>query len=76
MAKAPSPPCPYCGRPLTIIEVHGHGQCAACGANIDPCCSGEQVGALVPEPPDEGASAPRTRTPPERTRRRPPTAPD
>ena len=23
------------------MRVHAHGQCAACGANIEPCCSGD-----------------------------------
>lgn len=22
------------------MRVHGHGQCAHCGSNIEPCCSG------------------------------------
>jgi uncharacterized Zn finger protein (UPF0148 family) len=34
--------CPYCGMPLRTIWVHGHGQCAACGTNVDECCRGEQ----------------------------------
>lgn len=33
-------PCPACGRELFVVDVHGHGQCAACGVNIDPCCQG------------------------------------
>jgi len=32
--------CPACGHALEVIQVHGHGQCATCGTNIDPCCSG------------------------------------
>lgn len=32
--------CPYCGFQLEIVWVHGHGQCAKCGTNIDPCCGG------------------------------------
>ncbi|MFB3431826.1 MAG: hypothetical protein ABL309_12970 [Phycisphaerales bacterium] len=32
-------PCPYC-RHDQIIYVHGHGQCAKCGTNIEPCCDG------------------------------------
>jgi hypothetical protein len=32
--------CPACGRPLEIVEVHGHGQCRFCGTNIAPCCQG------------------------------------
>lgn len=34
--------CNWCGKPTTIIWVHGHGQCALCGINIDECCRGEQ----------------------------------
>ncbi len=33
-------PCPACGRPLQLVFVHGHGQCAACGTNVVPCCTG------------------------------------
>lgn len=22
------------------MHVHGHGQCAACGTNVEPCCGG------------------------------------
>jgi hypothetical protein len=32
--------CPYCGVEATPIVVHGHSQCARCGTNIEPCCSG------------------------------------
>jgi len=32
------PPCPCCGRPLVLLEVHGHGQCAACKQVVAPCC--------------------------------------
>ncbi|MFN9993598.1 MAG: hypothetical protein ACK54H_09640 [Phycisphaerales bacterium] len=44
--------CPRCGAPgAGVIWVHGHGQCARCGANIMPCCQPE------PPEPDEGESA-------------------
>jgi hypothetical protein len=33
--------CSWCGMKAGIIWVHGHGQCANCGVNIDACCSGE-----------------------------------
>ena len=33
--------CPRCGAPESIIEVHGHGQCAVCKSNIADCCQGE-----------------------------------
>lgn len=39
--------CPWCG-PVSrgrVVEVHGHVQCAACGTNIEPCCSGEVADA-------------------------------
>jgi hypothetical protein len=32
--------CPCCGRETVLVEVHGHGQCAQCGINIEPCCQG------------------------------------
>lgn len=33
--------CVYCGQQAQIVWVHGHGQCAACGINVDECCRGE-----------------------------------
>ena len=33
--------CPYCGQPLRLVWVHGHGQCAVCHTNVDECCRGE-----------------------------------
>jgi hypothetical protein len=33
--------CPYCGRQAGVVWVHGHGQCSACGTNVDECCRGE-----------------------------------
>lgn len=42
--KGARPDCParcvYCGSPLQVVWVHGHGQCARCGVNVDPCCGG------------------------------------
>jgi hypothetical protein len=35
------PRCVSCGQPENIIWVHGHGQCAYCKVNVQPCCSGE-----------------------------------
>ena len=32
--------CPWCGVRGEPVRVHGHGQCAFCGNNIEPCCSG------------------------------------
>jgi hypothetical protein len=34
--------CLYCGNIGELVWVHGHGQCARCGINIDECCRGEQ----------------------------------
>ncbi|OGU36016.1 MAG: hypothetical protein A2068_00175 [Ignavibacteria bacterium GWB2_35_6b] len=33
--------CNWCGVQTKIIWVHGHGQCANCGINIEECCKGE-----------------------------------
>jgi|TARA_R100001143_G_scaffold63518_1_gene71327 hypothetical protein len=33
--------CPYCHATTWQVYVHGHGQCAKCGKNIDECCQGE-----------------------------------
>ncbi|MBK8976984.1 MAG: hypothetical protein IPM29_13795 [Planctomycetes bacterium] len=32
--------CPACGVTLQLVRVHGHGQCAHCGTNVEPCCAG------------------------------------
>ena len=32
--------CPYCGYRGAVVQVHGHGQCANCGTNFEPCCAG------------------------------------
>jgi hypothetical protein len=34
--------CPYCGKILQVVWVHGHGQCKDCGINISPCCQGSK----------------------------------
>lgn len=39
-APAPAVRCPACGYALRIVWVHGHGQCAKCGVNVQPCCDG------------------------------------
>lgn len=47
--------CPYCGAGLAIVHVHGHGQCAHCGTNVDPCCGGANAEAEADQPPPAGA---------------------
>lgn len=32
--------CPATGRRESLVFVHGHGQCMACGQNVEPCCQG------------------------------------
>ena len=32
--------CPFCGSVAAVVHVHGHGQCARCGGNVEPCCTG------------------------------------
>ncbi len=34
--------CMYCGAKAPLVWVHGHGQCANCGINVEECCRGEQ----------------------------------
>lgn len=33
--------CAYCGEEAPLVWVHGHGQCANCGINVQECCQGE-----------------------------------
>ncbi|WP_171032911.1 hypothetical protein [Fodinibius saliphilus] len=33
--------CSYCGVEAPLVWVHGHGQCAHCGINVQECCQGE-----------------------------------
>lgn len=33
--------CIYCGSEAELVWVHGHGQCATCGINVEECCRGE-----------------------------------
>lgn len=51
--SSPSQDCPFCAAPLAVVHVHGHGQCAHCGVNVEPCCTGsgpDDVAAIdVPE---------------------------
>jgi len=39
-AGAAATRCPYCGHRGPVVTVHGHGQCARCHNNTEPCCSG------------------------------------
>ena len=48
--------CPFCGFALHVVPVHGHGQCAHCGANVDPCCAGASAQDEVDEPGPRGGS--------------------
>jgi len=47
MNQSANPKCPYCGSDKGVVWVHGHGQCATCGINIEECCRGEQCGLQV-----------------------------
>ena len=51
--------CPYCGYRGPVVTVHGHGQCARCHNNTEPCCTGADAAseaaatngiATAPEP--------------------------
>lgn len=42
--------CPFCGARLEVVHVHGHGQCAHCGTNVDPCCAGASAGDEADQP--------------------------
>ncbi|HEX2525977.1 MAG TPA: GNAT family N-acetyltransferase [Geminicoccus sp.] len=51
MKDVPAERCPFCGTPAPLIWVHGHGQCAFCGTNREPCCDGapdEPLAASLP----------------------------
>ena len=43
MKSAAQNPCPWCGSTRGTVRVHGHGQCATCKTNIEPCCSGDNT---------------------------------
>lgn len=45
MTAASPTPCPWCGSRRGVVHVHGHGQCAACGTNVEPCCAGDNPNA-------------------------------
>lgn len=50
--------CPYCGHEVQLIFVHSHYQCPVCGANIMPCCEGEQASETgdTPVPPNNSCN--------------------
>ena len=48
--------CPFCGAPLHLVHVHGHGQCARCGTNVEACCTGASAASEVDEPGPRGGT--------------------
>ena len=32
--------CPQCGALVSLVHVHGHGECPVCHGNVEPCCAG------------------------------------
>lgn len=48
------PRCSWCGEPLVVVRVHGHGQCSRCGTNVDPCCAGASAQAEALEGRSDG----------------------
>lgn len=46
-------PCPACGEPYRAVFVHGHGQCAHCGTNVEPCCAGASADDVSAPPQGE-----------------------
>ncbi len=53
--RPPADRCPACGSACGVVHVHGHGQCAACGSNVDPCCSGAAADTEADQPRALGA---------------------
>lgn len=45
--------CPACGHHAPVIYVHGHGQCARCGVNTEPCCQPDHT-PQQQDPTDQG----------------------
>jgi hypothetical protein len=39
--------CQFCGSPSSLVHVHGHYQCSACGINALPCCDGDNCDTNV-----------------------------
>jgi hypothetical protein len=39
--------CQFCGTPSSLVHVHGHYQCSACGINALPCCDGDNCDTNV-----------------------------
>jgi hypothetical protein len=48
--------CPACGADVPLVHVHGHGQCAACGCNVEPCCAGAGSEADEQDGPEIGVA--------------------
>jgi hypothetical protein len=48
--------CPFCGSVLHVVAVHGHGQCARCGTNVEPCCTGASAETEADEPGPRGGT--------------------
>ena len=57
--ERPPERCGFCGHPLTIVWVHGHGQCGVCHINVVPCCNGEQATESAPREQNEVEDSPR-----------------
>lgn len=55
-ARPPADRCPACGSVCGVVHVHGHGQCASCGSNVDPCCSGAAADTEADQPRGPGAA--------------------
>jgi len=50
--------CPFCGHAAPVLWVHGHGQCAHCGVNREPCCDGAPLPVPTDAPGEAASPAP------------------